>query len=457
MKGKYKFLVIFILILSSIFFISSCTSNSKVNLVTIVDGKMQINEYYPKNTSIYQPEYVLPKNTQFNGWTIGNKKVVFPYTLSQNTIFIAELIKINHNNDNNGSTKVPNTNPTPGNGEQNDSSNTGNTTGSTGTTQPQPGNSGSENSVTNNGEGQGGSTNTGDQGSAGTDQVQPNTGSSNSTQTEPDTNSQNQGNTDSDNSSSSNTGSEGNSTDSQGGQEQPNNDTSGTSNNSSSNNPSATNPSIGNYYDGIDFNTDDKTFFLSLNSLIRKDRSITYSQVYDELNKSDVNPDKPNKLWGIYDSKDLQIGLRNGTVWNREHVWPQSKLNGASKSDFHNLRASDSKTNSNRGNLDFVEGSGRNKKTGNGYYPGDEHKGDVARILLFMATRYKDNLTLPNRPKGKGEMGYLNVLYKWHLEDPVSQFEINKNNYIYTVQKNRNPFIDHPEWFEKVWNYLKNK
>lgn len=246
----------------------------------------------------------------------------------------------------------------------------------------------------------------------------------------------------------------------------------------------------GSYYDKIDFNADEKTLFLQLSELISNFKDIGYNAVRTEMIHSEVDPKNPSKLWGIYDSRPLDKNETSNNVWNREHVWPQSKLNGVTKSDYHNLRASDTKTNSDRGNRDFLDASGNYQYVGSGYYPGDEHKGDVARILLFMATCHKDRLKLtrlsnnthhsysdtsdlhrsakkkkrpkpnqPNKPSnpkssGKGRMGDLSVLYKWHLEDPVSEFEINRNNHIFKCQGNRNPFIDHPECFKKVWEYL---
>lgn len=219
--------------------------------------------------------------------------------------------------------------------------------------------------------------------------------------------------------------------------------------------PTPNNSYQGNYYDSININLNDKDFFLSLNKLIKNYNHVSYNTVFVELSTSDINPNKPNTVWGIYDSKDLQKGLLKHEVWNREHVWPKSRLNGVSISDFHNLRASDNKTNSQRGNLPLVDGKGRNRKIGTGYYPGDEHKGDVARILLHMATCYPNRLKL-GRFANDRTMGDINVLLKWHLEDPVDQFEINRNNHIYKIQGNRNPYIDHPEWFEKSWNYLKS-
>ena len=87
------------------------------------------------------------------------------------------------------------------------------------------------------------------------------------------------------------------------------------------------------------------------------------------------------------------------------------------------------------------------------YYPGDKYKGDVARILFYMAARYSE-LTLRNDNLDAGDsytlegavMGILDDLIRWHSEDPVDAFELRRNDIIYSYQGVRNPFIDHPEY-----------
>ncbi|PKK85448.1 MAG: hypothetical protein CVV63_05210, partial [Tenericutes bacterium HGW-Tenericutes-8] len=95
------------------------------------------------------------------------------------------------------------------------------------------------------------------------------------------------------------------------------------------------------------------------------------------------------------------------------------------------------------------------------FFPGDQDKGDIARMLMYMAVRYRnDNFRLIIAESGRTSnppartMGNLAVLYNWHQEDPVDSFEINRNEVIYGTQNNRNPFIDHPELFYDVWSYF---
>ena len=83
--------------------------------------------------------------------------------------------------------------------------------------------------------------------------------------------------------------------------------------------------------------------------------------------------------------------------------------------------------------------TGAYQKVGSGWYPGDEHVGDVARIVLYMHIRQSIPL---NR------VGNLQMFLRWHELDPVNAFEESRNDKIFSIQKNRNPFIDHPELVE---------
>ena len=98
------------------------------------------------------------------------------------------------------------------------------------------------------------------------------------------------------------------------------------------------------------------------------------------------------------------------------------------------------------------------------FEPIDEFKGDIARMLLYFAVRYEDEVTdsswddhtTTNNPlNGTNdqvyEIWYLRLLYEWHQDDPVSGREINRNNEAYNFQGNRNPFIDYPEYVDSIW------
>lgn len=185
---------------------------------------------------------------------------------------------------------------------------------------------------------------------------------------------------------------------------------------------------------------------LSLRSIISKSGSIGYSSTSYVLEDSDESLTNPGMLYLIYDSRLTKNVWDGASSWNKEHVWPQSKLGNASKSDLHNLRASTVSVNSQRGNLAFRDGSGGYKTISGGFYPGDDHKGDVARIILYMHVRWNLSIT-------SGTIGDLNMFLRWHQEDPVNDFERSRNQITFESQQgNRNPFIDHPEFAQMIWS-----
>ncbi|MGI6782403.1 MAG: endonuclease I family protein [Acholeplasmataceae bacterium] len=229
------------------------------------------------------------------------------------------------------------------------------------------------------------------------------------------------------------------------------------------------------YYKDIDYNMSNEEIFNKLHNLINVvtagngSQNTSYGEAREILVKSDVAPGK-DTLYGIYDNKEITANWGKGKIFDREHVWPNSKLglkrvtnsNRNIASDPHNLRAINKSTNSSRSNRYFAAGSGSVGYTigTNEYYPGDDHCGDVARILLYMAVRYKEVLSLVETPKDiaykpeGAEMGKLSLLLEWHNADPVDEFELNRNEVIYQYQGNRNPFIDHPELFERVYEQI---
>ncbi|CCV63642.1 predicted endonuclease [Alteracholeplasma palmae J233] len=193
----------------------------------------------------------------------------------------------------------------------------------------------------------------------------------------------------------------------------------------------------------------------SLNSRLYQGSTIkTYSSSkWDTLQKADLVNETSNKVWLIYSSEQRSVNNNGGGSgqWNKEHVIAQKWMKdiGAvgNTGDQHNLRAADVDTNSDRGNKRFTEGSGTFINNSNSYYPGDEHKGDVARIIMYMMVMLP-KLTINQIFEPSN--GY-DILLKWHKEDPVSTFELRRNDKIYEDQGNRNPFIDYPEFAESIW------
>ncbi len=192
-----------------------------------------------------------------------------------------------------------------------------------------------------------------------------------------------------------------------------------------------------------------------------------------------------------------------GGCYNREHSTPQSWFNSASPmvSDAHHIFATDGKVNALRSNFPYGEVSSATTTTLNGsklgtgttnfgytgtvFEPINAYKGDFARACLYMATRYEDEIISQNwsalgtanevflsttnqadaakRRLFIYDPWFLQLMIKWHNQDPVSPKEIDRNNAIYSQsvvntsggtlvkQNNRNPFIDHPEYVAAIW------
>ena len=239
------------------------------------------------------------------------------------------------------------------------------------------------------------------------------------------------------------------------------------------------------YYEGIGGLTDDALILALRDILWDGFTKLSYGDARYVLSFSDRDPETNySSVRGMYDNDVIATEwISTGAgAWQREHVWPNSKLgiprvDNYSKnqgSDLHNLRAITG-INQTRSNRYFAEGSGIATTIGSeGFYPGDEHKGDVARILFYMDIMYDElNLTnditmLENNPDTNYTLegayaGILDLLLQWHKEDPVDEFELHRNEFIYSgialdpdgkeinPQGNRNPFIDHPELVDMIW------
>ncbi len=188
----------------------------------------------------------------------------------------------------------------------------------------------------------------------------------------------------------------------------------------------------------------------------------TYNSAREILADADVDPNDNDKVLTIYDRQSVER-VWDATTWHREHVWPNSRLGiprvtGSQRnvgSDLHNLRAIIPSINSSRSNKVF---SGETST--DTYYPGDDDKGDVARILFYMVVMWEhlelvDELLLndsnTNYTLEGAKMAFLSYLLRWHFEDPVDGFEVNRNDVIFSHQNNRNPFIDYPHLVELIW------
>ena len=229
------------------------------------------------------------------------------------------------------------------------------------------------------------------------------------------------------------------------------------------------------YYDGTDGLTGDD-LKSALHTIICNHTGFTYAALWNILKETDRDPDNPDNVILIYTgwSVDAAQEYNNGEGWNREHVWALShgifSTGMGPGTDVHHIRASDISVNSARGNKDFDNGGVEyiDPDGPTGCYtttytwePRDEDKGDVARMMFYMAVRYEGGLGEPNlelvdyfpsAPNNEPYHGVLSTLYEWHLADPVDDWERNRNDIIYyDYQQNRNPFIDHPEFAGLIW------
>ncbi|WP_328918931.1 endonuclease I family protein [Streptomyces griseoaurantiacus] len=209
----------------------------------------------------------------------------------------------------------------------------------------------------------------------------------------------------------------------------------------------------------------------ALHTIISSQTKISYSAVWDALKATDQDPNNSNNVILLYSGASRSKSLNGGDVgdWNREHTWAKSHGDFGTTTgpgtDLHHLRPTDVKVNSVRGNLDFDNGGstvangGGSRVDSDSFEPRDAVKGDVARMILYMAVRYEGDDGFadlePNDKVGNGSkpnIGKLSVLKAWNEQDPPSAFEEKRNDVIYdTYQHNRNPFIDHPEWVESIW------
>lgn len=218
-------------------------------------------------------------------------------------------------------------------------------------------------------------------------------------------------------------------------------------------------------------------------------KDVGYDGLWNVYKDSDVHPES-GKIWDMYSTKDWSTNFSKcgsyssvGDCINREHSFPQSWFGKASpmKSDAFHIYPTDGKVNGQRSNFPYGEcangktlsGPGSIKglgKLGTSTFPGysgtvfepvDEYKGDFARSYFYMAARYNTRFKSFNSPMLANndypcyKTWALNLLLKWHRQDPVSEKEITRNDAVYKHQRNRNPFIDHPELVEYIWGDLK--
>lgn len=237
-----------------------------------------------------------------------------------------------------------------------------------------------------------------------------------------------------------------------------------------------------------------KDLLSALNQKVGNHTNVGYDGLWNVYKTSDVHPDGQvwdmysTKNWGSYSSFSKCGNYSSvGDCVNREHSMPKSWFNDASPmvSDAFHIYPTDGKVNGQRSNYPYgecangttlpangnVKALGKlGKSTFSGYSgtvfePDDQYKGDFARSYFYMAAAYYDKVAGWNTGNdmlaGNNYPVFttwaVNLLLKWHREDPVSDKETNRNDAVYAYQKNRNPFIDHPELVEYIWGDKKDQ
>lgn len=254
----------------------------------------------------------------------------------------------------------------------------------------------------------------------------------------------------------------------------------------------------GTYYDGFDFSAVGGTLLYNLHvltlsrhtTMVRYSQFSTYEQSTTQPRSVDTDAAEPSKNVLLYTGKKVS---KPGSGWNREHVWPCANSGGmwthnkedgdnyvdkstyvGGGSDLYHVRPATSSVNTARGNSKFIEfgpndtfyeyGDGGPYKLkcdvssgqfANKCEPADGQKGDIARILMYVYTRYNKigdyndkycgTLALTNVFGYSTQEEAQEIMCKWNAIDPVDDTERLRNDTIEKIQGNRNPFVDHPE------------
>ncbi len=214
-----------------------------------------------------------------------------------------------------------------------------------------------------------------------------------------------------------------------------------------------------------------ETLKSQLRTIVSSMTGVNYGNARYSAAVTDADPNVPGNISLIYNRASVSSVWDSGGTFNREHIWPVSRLGVSDpgnsttnlSSDQFNLRPANPSINSSRGNKPFGMDSttGGHGHQGSYYYPGDSDAGDVARAQFYMTTRYSQLILTDGAPSGT-QMGDLSSLLNYHYRDVPDEFEQRRNHAIYGLagenspaisnpyrQSNRNPYVDHPEY---VWS-----
>lgn len=213
----------------------------------------------------------------------------------------------------------------------------------------------------------------------------------------------------------------------------------------------------GNYYSSITDSMSGTTLLSNLKSIINTS-SVSVSYDWSRYEDADEDPNNSNNVLLIYarNSVSKSAHVSGSTGWNREHTFPQSKMEVTqAKSDNHIIFASDNKVNGARSSLKMGVVSGGTvvndyngnattcRKTSSLFDPNNQARGVVARTTMYAAAMYDFDPT--------DNFESIATMLRWHLDYPVDSFDQGRNEKVYTNQHNRNPFVDHPEYACRIW------
>lgn len=237
------------------------------------------------------------------------------------------------------------------------------------------------------------------------------------------------------------------------------------------------------YYGGINASLTGDALESALHGLIDGHTVVSYGDLWSAFAQTDGSVPGCNGIYDIYsdvcwnpNSQRCGSYSEEGDCYNREHSWPRSWWGGSSAaqfSDLFHLYPTDGYVNGIRGNLPYCEvssssvdyessnGSRRGNCavsgfSGEGFEPADAFKGDLARTYFYMAIRYRGEFTCcAEDGVNRAEITSWEeaVLRQWHTADPVSSKEIARNEAVFSLQGNRNPFIDVPAWVDQVFDF----
>ena len=242
----------------------------------------------------------------------------------------------------------------------------------------------------------------------------------------------------------------------------------------------------GSYYDNLNTDLEGSAFRAELAELITDTHTkyTSYSGLANAFKVADADPDNNGNVIWFYTGTSVPFSAFGGNPGstNREHVWPKDGGDAFPEksgpgSDAHHLRPTETQLNSTRGSKNFdevaqtsaniVKENGSSSygnsaygadalcySSGSFFYPAKGYRGATARILFYMQTRWGDhNLEFVDGAGSSKTIGKISTLLKWHLEEPPTEEEIRRNEAVFGLQGNRNPFIDHPEYAAQIYCY----